>query len=285
MYKTLSPGAIGVKPRDLEEAISFAHQGGFGGLEFSAAEVADLIDQHGADHVKGLFSDAGIRPAACGLPVDWRTSEANWRASLEQLPRLAAAAAAIGATRMSTYILSWSDELPLEQNRHLHVERFTPIARVLAEHGCGLGLEFLGPKTLRDGKAHVFIHTMEDMLAMADDIGPNVGLLLDCWHWHTSRSTVADIEALRSKQVVYVHVNDAPAGVDIDDQLDSVRGLPGETGVIDIRGFLGALQSIDYDGPITPEPFKKELADLPSDADRLERVGAAMNRIFERAGL
>jgi sugar phosphate isomerase/epimerase len=73
--------------------------------------------------------------------------------------------------------------------------------------------------------------------------------------------------------------------VDIDAQMDNTRALPGETGVIDIVGFLGALRAIGYDGPVTPEPFKKNLADLPDNEARLKAVGAAMTRIFTLAGV
>lgn len=164
--------------------------------------------------------------------------------------------------------------------RALRAARFAPIAQILADNGCSLGLEFIGPKTLREGHAYPFIYTMPEMLAMGRDIGPNVGLLLDCWHWHTSHGTQSDLLALRPEQVVYVHVNDAPSGIAIDEQLDGVRCLPGETGEIDIAAFLQALRQIGYDGPVAPEPFKKELADLPSDQARLKTVGAAMQQIF-----
>ena len=97
------------------------------------------------------------------------------------------------------------------------------------------------------------------MLALGREIGPNVGLLLDCWHWYTSHGTLDDLKRLTAEQVVYVHVNDAPAGIPVDEQQDMVRALPGETGVIDIVGFLQTLRAIGYDGPVTPEPFKKEL--------------------------
>src|SRR4051794_21905426 len=99
MYKTLCPWAIGVKADTLEAALAAARTGGFAGLEISAAQVADVIDQRGADAVKKMFADAAIRPAAFGLPVDWRTSEENWRRDQEKLPRLAAAAASIGVDR------------------------------------------------------------------------------------------------------------------------------------------------------------------------------------------
>src|SRR5262249_20132695 len=147
-------------------------------------------------------------------------------------------------------IMPCSNDRDYEENWRFHVERFTPIARILAEHGCTLGLEFIGPKTLRDSQKYPFVHTLPKMIELGQAIGPNVGLLLDCWHWYTSHGTVEEIRALKPEQVVYVHVNDAPAGVDIDAQVDNVRALPGETGVIDIVGFLQALRHIGYDGSV-----------------------------------
>ncbi|HZO87577.1 MAG TPA: sugar phosphate isomerase/epimerase family protein [Chthonomonadaceae bacterium] len=285
MYKALSPGAIGVRTNNLQEAIAAAKKGGFEGVEFGAQEVANLVEQRGADYVRSLFAEAGIRPAGWALPVDWRTTEENWRKGLGELPRLAQAAAAIDSTRTMTWIMPSSDERPLEENRRFHIERFQPIARILADNGCHLGLEFIGPKTLRESQKYPFIHTMGAMLEMGQEIGPNVGLLLDCWHWYTSHGTLEELRALRPEQVVYVHVNDAPAGVPVDEQIDSVRALPGETGVIDIVGFLQALESIGYDGPVTPEPFKRSLNDLPTDEDRLQLVGQAMDKIFRQAGI
>jgi sugar phosphate isomerase/epimerase len=285
MYKTLSPWAIGVKSDSLEAALAAAKTGGFDGLEVSAGQLADLVDQRGAATVMKMFADARVRPAAFGLPVDWRTTEENWRRDLEQLPRLAKAAASIGIDRSFTWIMPGSNDRPLDVNRRFHIDRFKPIAQILAQHRIRLGLEFIGPGTLRDTFKHPFIHTMSDMLAMGREIGPNVGILLDCWHWYTSHATLDDLRQLKAEQVVYVHVNDAPRGVEIDQQIDNVRDLPGATGVIDIAGFLRALQQIGYDGPITPEPFKKDLADLPNDEARLKTVGRAMDNIFRQAGL
>jgi sugar phosphate isomerase/epimerase len=285
MYKGLSPGAIGVRPADLRDAIAMAARHGFGGVEVNAREVAGLVEQAGAAQVRQWFEAAGVRPAGFGLPVDWRGDEQKWREGLEALPRLAEAAAAVGATRCMTWIPSSSDERPLQENWRFHVERFTPIARILADYGCRLGLEFLGPKHLREARKYPFIYRMGDMLRLGAEIGPNVGLLLDSWHWYTSGATVEELRALKAEQVVYVHLNDAPAGIPVDQQIDNVRALPGETGVIDVTGFLGALQAIGYDGPVTPEPFKKELRELPSDDERLRVVSAALDRVFRMAGI
>lgn len=285
MYKALSPGAVQVKPNGLREAIALAARHGFGGVEFNPREVAGLIQEHGLETVRGWFATAGVRPAGFGLPLDWRGEEGAWRAGLESLPALAETAAALGCLRCMTWIMPSSDERSYAENRRFHIERFQPAAEILGQHGIHLGLEFIGPKTLRDARKHVFIYQLWDMVDLGQAIGPNVGLLLDCWHWYTSGATVQDVRKLRPEQVVYVHVNDAPTGVPVDEQIDNRRALPGETGVIDIAGFLSALQSIGYDGPITPEPFKAELKDLPNDDARLEVVARAMDDIFRKGGI
>ena len=284
MFKGLSPGAIGVRAGTLDEALVAAKTGGFGGVEFNPSEIAGLIDSQSAEAVQARFTEAGIKPAGWGLPVDWRGSEEKWQEGLGELPRLAQAAAAIGGTRVSTWVMPCSNARPFEENYRFHVARFAPIAQILGDHGVSLGLEFIGPKTLWASQEHAFVHTLPEMLALGRDIGPNVGLLLDCWHWYTSHGTIDDLKALTPAQVVYVHVNDAPAGIPIDEQRDNTRALPGATGVIDIAGFLQALKGIGYDGPVVPEPFV-DLGGLPSDEARLKTVGAAMDDIWQKAGL
>ncbi len=284
MYKGLSPGAIGVSAETLEARIEAAQIGGFGGVEVNPSEIADLVEMHGSSAVAARFTEAGVQPAGFGLPVEWRGAQDAWEEGLNNLPRLAAAAAAIGATRTMTWIMPCSDTLEFDENKAFHVTRFMPVAKILADYGLSLGLEFIGPKTLRETQKYPFIHTMEQMLAMGREIGLNVGLLLDSYHWYTSHGTVDDLRALTPEQIVVVHVNDAPVGVPVDAQMDGVRDLPGATGVLDIAGFLQSLQAIGYDGPVTPEPFVN-LSALPSDTARLQRVGAALADIWRKAGL
>ncbi len=285
MYKGLSPGAVNCKPGSLREAIDLAKRHGFGGVEVNPREVQAIEAEQGAGTVRRWFEEAGLRPAGFGLPVDWRGDEDRWRAGIDELPGLAETAASVGCKRCMTWIMPASDEREYAENRRFHVERFKPAAEILAGHGIGLGLEFIGPKTLRDSKKHPFIWKLWDMIDLGREIGPNVGLLLDCWHWYTSSATVADLERLRPEQVVYVHVSDAPLGIPVDEQIDNRRALPGETGVIDIKGFLGTLERIGYEGPITAEPFKAELKELPSDDARLEVVSRALDGIFTTAGV
>jgi len=272
MYKCMNPGAIGIK-LPWKECLPLARATGFEGIDVNVDPAVP------ASEYLAALAEHALKPGGMGLPLNMRDDDAKFDAGLAALPAKAKRAAEIGVTRLATWILPFSDTRPLKENFRWHADRLGRAAKVLAGHGCRLGLEFIGPKTARIGHKYPFVRTMEHMLELCEAAGPNVGLLLDAWHWYTSLGTVEDILALDAKQVVYVHINDAPAGIAVDQQRDNVRALPGETGVIDLAGFLGALMKIGYDGPVVPEPFVKDLATLPP-ADAARRVGDALGRVW-----
>ncbi|MFH1084271.1 MAG: sugar phosphate isomerase/epimerase family protein [Chloroflexota bacterium] len=287
MFKNLSPGAIGIRGYSLAQSIELAQQSGFGGIDFNIREAATLADEHGLPWVKRLFAEAGVRPGQWGLPVAW-TKDDQWQADLAELPKLAALGRELGCTRTATWVTPSYDNMNFDAAWRWHVARFRPIAQVLDDYGCCLGLEFIGPKTSRDRRAYPFVYTLGGMMAMASEIGTgNVGLLLDAWHLYTSGGANDDLDSIAAKDVVTVHVNDAPAGVAVNDQIDNIRRLPMETGVIDLPGFMRKLALMGYDGPITPEPFSQRANELaaqnPLAAAQL--VAEYMDKLWRAAGL
>lgn len=284
MFKSLTPGAIGVNG-SLQELIPLASNGGFQGLDIGIQAVADLVDEKGVSEVKDLFASANLRVGAWGLPVNWNGPEDAYQEGLAKLGKLAAVGAELGATRCAQWIPCSSDTMTFRENFRFHIQRLKPIAEVLKEHGCSLGLEFIAPQTLRIDKPYGFIYTMDGMLALSEAIGTgNVGLLLDAWHWFTQLGTVSDLRALTPEDVVHVHVNDAPANIDITEQIDNQRALSSETGVIDLVGFLKALKEIGYEGPVSPEPFSQRVRELPAE-QAIAETHAGLDKAWQAAGL
>ena len=220
----------------------------------------------GAAAVRDQFLQHGLRIGAWNLPfMPYRVTEAEWRDWLGKLPPLLAGARALGALRAGMWILPGSDERGFDDNFAFHVARFQPVARLLADHGVRLGLEFIGPETTLRKFKHPFIRSVAAMRQLARVIGPNCGLLLDSWHWHCAGGTREDLRGLTRDLLVHVHVDDAPAGVPRTELIDNRRKLPCTTGVIDIDGFMQALADAGYDGPVTAEPFDPEVSALPAE--------------------
>jgi sugar phosphate isomerase/epimerase len=262
MYSTIGPEALGIRGLSLPEAIALARDTGFAGLSFNIRLAAQAVADRGLDAVRAEFARAGVRPALWGLPVAWRDEE-QWEADLRDLPRLASVALDLGAPRTATYMPSGSDERPFQENFDWHVARLRPIAQVLRDAGCRFGIEYIGPKTFRAAFRHEFISTLDGLMELIAAIDvPNVGVMLDSWHLFASGGSLADLDRLTNEDIVVVHVNDAPAGIPWDEQIDTVRTLPMETGVIDLAGFMRALQRRGYDGPVMPEPFSQRVSDM-----------------------
>jgi len=285
MFKNLSPGAIGIRNCTLADAIELARAGGFAGIDFSIREAADLVNLRGLEYVRDLFAQAGVRPGQWGLPVAWNRDD-QWQDDLRELPKLAALGRALGCTRTSTWAPPGSNERPFGANFEWHVQRFRPIAQILADEGCSLGIEFIGPKTLRDRYTFPFIYTLDGMMELAAAIGTgNVGLLLDIWHLITSGGSVADLDRLTARDIVTVHVNDAPEGIPMDEQVDNVRRLPMETGVLPLVEFMQKLQALGYDGPVTPEPFSARVNAIADPLEATRLVAEYMDRLWQASGL
>lgn len=260
----------------LENMIDFCKIGGFDCIALNSALVSEMP----ADEFKAEMFECFVAPGAWGLPVSWRGSADDFNASLELFPAQCATMLAVGATRCATWIMPGSNDMDTAEYRKLHIDRLTPIAKILADHGMSFGMEFIGPKTLRDSLKYEFVYKMEDMLDLGSDIGDNVGLLVDAFHLYTSGGKMSDLAKIPAEKIVLVHINDAKDGRTIDEQIDGERELPCATGVIPIGEFMAALRSTGYHGPVEAEPFDASLKLLENDADRVRKTGEAVSRAF-----
>lgn len=287
MFSTLGPGAIGLRGLSLPDSVALAREAGFAGLVLDMPEAARLADERGIAHVRGLFADAGIRPASWSVPGAVPSGPVS-EDDLARLPGYAALARALDCPRATTFLPPGSNDRPYGENFAWTVERLRPFAAALAAEGCWLGIEFCGPRTFRADFRHEFIFTIAGVRELGRAIGTgNLGILLDAFHHYTSGGTLADLDELSVEEIVVVHVNDAVAGVARDDQLDRVRLLPLASGVLELVPWMQRLHAMGYDGPVMPEPFSQELEELaatdPMAAAR--ETARSMANLWRASGL
>jgi len=256
---------------------------GYGGVDWDLgpARIAGLSP------TQALFAELKIKPTIVNLPMarplPFGGDDPAFREALKNLADDAAFAAAIGCRKMMV-VLPPSTTEPRQDQLKLVTDRFAAIAEVLLRTQIRLGLEFLGPLYFRQGRAGgppttPFVWNLPDTLALAKDCGPNIGVILDVWHWHHSGSTIADILAADSSRIVHVHVSDAKETPPADVR-DNQRVMPGE-GIIDLVGFFQALKKIGYADGVSPEPLGRIPAEMsPEEAARLglETTRAVMKK-------
>lgn len=256
---------------------------GFGGVDWSLGSARTA----GLEATKALFAELKIRPSITGLPMarplPFGGEQAAFDQALVQLADEAAFTAAIGCDRMML-VLSPTGPLPKEEWRKVVRERLSAVSQVLQRSNLQLGLEFLGVQSFRAGRAggppaNPFIWTLPETVELAKDCGPNIGVILDVWHWHHSGGTTADILNTPASRIVHVHVSDAKAQAP-EEVRDNGRVMPGE-GVIDLTGFFVSLKKIGYSGGVSPEPLGRVPAEMsPEDGARLalDTTRAAMTK-------
>jgi len=278
-YKNLGGGHIGLRANQ-QQALEYAVTYGFDSItpnlgEFenkSAGEIREWL---------AMMKEKGVRYGAAGLPVEFRRDEDRFEKDLAVLPQRASVLKQLGVARVATWIMPGHRELTYLQNFERHKRRFREVAKVLKDSDIRLGLEFVGPRTSRARNRFPFICTQHDAMELVQAIGTgNVGLLMDSWHWYTSHGTVEELLRLSNKDIVHVHVNDAPTDTPVDEQIDNRRRLPTTTGVIDLKGFINALVKVGYDGPVECEPFDRELRAMPDNV-KLEKTIESLNRLWD----
>jgi sugar phosphate isomerase/epimerase len=259
---------------------------GYGGVDWDLAPAKTA----GRDATRALLAELKLEPTIVNLPMarplPFGGEQAAFQEALTQLAEDAAFTAAIGCRKMMV-VLPASTTLDRQEQRKVAKDRLAAIAEVLQKSRLRLGLEFLGPLYFRTGRAGgppatPFIWNLPDALALAKETGPNVGVILDVWHWHHSGSTTADILAADKSRIVHLHVSDAKAGPP-EDVRDNQRLMPGE-GIIDLMGFFHALKTIGYADGVSPEPLGRIPAEM--SADEAARLALATTlAVMKKAGV
>lgn len=247
MYVSLNRSLTGGKV-SWPEFARLAATTGFGGVDVNLAEAM----KEGLDATRALFGEIKIKPSNVNVPVTFSRDETEFQTSLKKLNEAVAFCAAIQCPAMLG-ILPPASKTEKTELRKIIRDRLSAVSEILLRAKLRLGLEFLGPLHFRTAQPHEFIWRMDEALEFSKECGPNVGLLLDVWHWHHAGATKADILAAGTERIVHVHLSDCPR-MPADQVRDNQRALPGE-GVIDLAGFFGALKTIGYHDGVSPEPI------------------------------
>jgi sugar phosphate isomerase/epimerase len=250
------------QPLPWPDFVRLAGKLGYGGVDVSLGPAR----KEGVDATRALLAEAKVKPGIANLPVQFAApDEAAFQEGLKGLDDQAKFAASIGLNRMMA-VLSPGSPVPKAERHEFIKRRLGPVAEVLQRSNIRLGLEFLGPlhfRTPSERNPHQYIWTLNETVALAKEVGPNVGVTLDIWHWHHSKGTTDDILAAGKARIVHIHVSDAKSQPP-EEVRDNQRLMPGE-GVIDSVGFFRALQKVGYEDAVSPEPIGRVPAEMSAE--------------------
>ena len=286
MFGAVNAHLLGVD-MEAETSAELARRYHFAGLGLSRAQLQRL-DRPRLERLRARMQ-AGALATECCFLLDPAVAvpEVQWRAGMEVVPAAARSARRLGFTRTLMTVLPFHDELPfatqLRPARAARTRAGRPARR--ARHRARSGVSGSPQSHAGADTGTRFVHNLDGLRELCRAAArPNVGLVLDSFHWYCAAETQADILSLAPAEIVTVHLSDAVAGLDRRQQQAFSRELPGATDVIDNAGFVAALKAIGYRGPIGCEPMNRAFAALAPER-AVTAAAAALRRVASAAGV
>lgn len=278
---------MGLNHHNFDSLMRAAHQYGFKGIEVPAGAFET---REAAREAAKRMDDLGMRFGLIMAPCDmYKVDDETFREALVTFSRWAELARIAGCTRAFNHIWPGSNERAYEENFEWHVNRLTQIYSVLNNNGIRYGLEFMGPKTVRNSFAHEFIHSLIGVINLTHEVSNTIGFVFDTFHWYCSGGNEDDLQyaAAHPARIINLHLSDANPAYSCEGQIDNLRALPMETGMIDSVRILRLFKNSGYDGPVVIEPMKPtteryskmELNDAVQDAI------TCLHHVFAEAGV
>ncbi len=260
---------------DLPTDIQVAGKAGFDFVEIWAGKLFDYLGRGGISGVRRDLKRARVRPLTVNSVEHVTFNDPSGQVrKIEEFRRMCQLAAAI---RCQTILVVPS---PRPRASIRAIERETvrvlrQLSTLAADSGVRVALEFLG---FRDCS----VNTLAQCAAIVEETArPNVGLVLDTFHFHAGGSTLRSIATVDPQRIFMVHLNDVERAPR-DRMHDALRLLPGQ-GVIPLLRILGELKTLGYDGPFSVEIFRPAYWKRPPQ-EVADQARAATVSLLEEAG-
>lgn len=249
MFKNLplwifSPGT------GLREKLRLAVLGEFEGIDIDIREAVELSEKHSPAYVKGMLDSFNVKVGAWELPFVMEAEEEIYQAGLRELERYCRIAREVGAYTAKTVMKS-----------EVLKERLNTVAEILNDCGCRIAVEF------------PLSHEKESLFPLEG----NVGTIFNAFTGHVSGHSP---ETLKKTARSFFYVEICDTDKDTWQTPDKRIYLPGETGVIDIVGFLTALAEGGFKGPVSPKMPDRNVMTLPPEM-AIRLLGGAFTRVWK----
>jgi 2-keto-myo-inositol isomerase len=236
---------------DLATDILAASAAGFDCLEIWAAKLREFLKSQTAAELKSLLEEGGIKPYSINSieRITFRDAEARAKL-LEECEDLCRIASEINCP----YIVVVPSPLPAGKSQDDVIEEtvrvLAGLGRIAERYGVALAFEFLG-------QPRCSVQTLALAYEIIKQVSrPNVGLVIDSFHFYAGGSTLESIEMLDAEQLFIFHINDAEDRP--REQLeDRHRLLPG-LGILPLKEIVAALRRTGYDRVASVEIFRPE---------------------------
>ena len=234
---------------DLATDIRAAKAAGYGCLEIWAPKLLGYFATGSLADLRRALRRAGL-PVATLNSVERVTFQdpSGHERMLQDFTRFCRVASALGGATVIAVPSPKPGRMSRTAMEAESVWALRQLGAIAARHEVRVALEFLG-------FADCSVNTLEACWRVVKRVNrPNVGLVLDTFHFYAGNSSLRSIAALDPRRLFMVHLNDVMAGPRAHLH-DARRLYPGD-GVLPLGPILRALRAIGYAGLFSVEIFQ-----------------------------
>ena len=262
---------------DLATDIAVAGKAGFDFVEIWAAKLMGYLEKGGLPALRRDLRRAGVRPVTLNSVerVTFNDPSGHIR-MLEDFQRFCRVAEAIGCETVIVVPSPRPKGVTAKDIERESVRILRELSGMAKPYGVRLAYEFLG-------FADCTVNSLAQCSAIVDKVArPNVGLVLDTFHFFAGGSSVASIRQVNPKKIFVVHVNDVER-VPRRKMHDALRLFPGK-GIIPLTSILRALKAIGYSDKFSVEIFRPQYWNRPALRVARDARAAALGAL-RKAGI
>lgn len=237
---------------------------GYDYIEIRLDKLKEYLDTHTLEDLNAFFSRSRLKPYAFNaLEFITFRDEKGYKQIKDDLAFLCEAGKVINCKKIVVVPTFDVGDCTRTDIKKETVRVLRELADLAAPYDVKLAFEFVGYPSCS-------VHSFGDAYEIVEETArDNVGIVLDCFHFHAMKSDLADLQKADPSKIFIFHIDDCedlPPGA----LRDHHRVWPGE-GSIDLNAILQTLHEIDYSEMVSIELFRPEYWEW--DADKTIRIG------------
>lgn len=270
--------ATALKRSSLEKDLELCEKYGYDKIEIRTMDcLPEYLKTHTVDDLANYFKTHHVKPYAFNTLCFFnnRTAE-EYQKVLEELQYMCEVGRKIGCNTIITVPTVELKKVTRVEIRKSCIQTLSEMADLAKPYGMRISVEFIGHPAAS-------VNTFGEAYDIIREVNrDNLGITLDCFHFHGMDSRLEDLKKADGSKIFVVHLNDTE-DFPIGSLLDEDRIWPGE-GCINLDDILSTLKKIGFrEDVVSLELFRPEYYAMePEDVYRIgkEKAMAVINRIF-----
>ncbi|MFM9278892.1 2-keto-myo-inositol isomerase [Paenibacillus jiagnxiensis] len=244
---------------NLVKDLEYCEKHGYDYIEIRTMDkLPEYLQEHSVEDLADYFQTHHIKPLAFNALVFFNNrDDEGYQEIIREFRQMLETGSKLGVKYIVAVPLVTEQKILKSDIKASCVEVLKELSDLAEPYGIRIAVEFVG-------HPQCTVNTFGQAYEIVEEVArANVGLVLDCFHFHAMGSKREDLERADASKIFILHIDDTedyPIGFLTDED----RVWPGQ-GVIDLDFILSTIQRKGYSDVVSVELFRPEYYQLDAE--------------------